>query len=140
MEGNITKSLSLCVVPRKIRVCMTCSVLVSIVLDFGSQVFGQILLSNWKERDSDGFLFNSWVPDSWNSYCFLANSETKTVQAFLNNKKIFERFQYEGQHRDASTSVFLLNSKSSESPVQGSLTDLQIWNRNLSVAGNVLLY
>ena len=105
------------------------------MLDFGSQVFGQILLSNWKERDSDGFLFNSWVPDSWNSYCFLANSETSTVQAFLNGEKIFESFQYEGQHLKNTTKVFLLNSKRYESPMHGSLTDLQIWNTELPIAG-----
>ena len=52
----------------------------------GLQVFGQILLSNWKTKGSGGVLFNSWVPNVWNSYCFLASNQTMTVQAFLNNE------------------------------------------------------
>ena len=105
------------------------------MLDWGPQVFGQILLSNWKTKGSGGVLFNSWVPNVWNSYCFLASNQTKTVQAFLNNEKIFESFQYEGQHLKDSTKVFLLNSKTFDSPLPGALTDLQIWDKNIPVAG-----
>ena len=94
-------------------------------------MFGQILLSNWKSKGTGGALFNSWDPTVWNSYCFLANNQNETVQAFLNDEKIFESFQYEGQHVKNSTKVFLLNSKENDSPLPGSLTDLQIWNKNI---------
>ena len=110
------------------------------VLDSVRQVFGEILLHSWKTKGFAGFLFNSWVPGTWNSYCFLANFESYTVKAFLNNKKIFENFQYDGQHLGNGTQVFLLNSKKSESPSYGSLTDLQIWDKTLSVAGIELLF
>ena len=93
------------------------------------------MLSSWRSKGSDGILFNSWDPTVWNSYCFLANNQTETVQAFLNSEKIFESFQYKGQHLKDSTKVFLLNSQELNFPLPGSLTDLQIWNRNLPVEG-----
>ena len=99
------------------------------------KVFGQVMLSPWEENGPGG-LFNSWNPDEWNAYCLYANSETKIFQAFLNNKKIFESLSYEGQHLKVSTSLFLLNSQYYDSPLYGSLSDLQIWNRNISMKGN----
>ena len=99
------------------------------------KVFGEVLLSSWEEKGS-GFLFNSWNPDEWNAYCFYANSEAKIFQAFLNNKKIFESLSYEGQHLKETTSLFLLNSQYYDSPLYGSLSDLHIWNRNISLKGD----
>ena len=99
------------------------------------KVFGQVLLSAWEEN-GPGALFNSWNPGEWNSYCFYANSEAKIFQAFLNNKKIFESLSYEGQHLKETTALFLLNSQYYDSALYGSLSDLHIWNRNISLKGN----
>ena len=99
------------------------------------KVYGEVLLSAWEEN-GPGFLFNSWNPDEWIAYCFYANSEAKIFQAFLNNKKIFETLSYEGQHLKDTTSLFLLNSQYYDSPLYGFLSDLHIWNRNISLKGH----
>ena len=103
------------------------------------KAYGQILLSALDEKGS-GELFNAWNPGAWNSYCLYANSETKIFQAFLNNEKIFESLTYEGQHLKDSTTVYLLNNQYYETFVYGSLSDLQIWNKNLSLQGSEIVF
>ena len=99
------------------------------------KAFGEILLSSFDEKGAS-HLFNAWNPATWNSYCIQANSQAKTFQAVLNNVKIFESLEYEGQHRKASTSMYLLNNWYYDAPLLGSISDLHIWNTNLTQKGS----
>ena len=86
-------------------------------------------------EDGSTFIFDAWSPEVWNSYCFRASRHAKIFQAFLNNEKIFESREYEGQHAAKGASVFLLNDYFYDSPFHGSLTDLRIWKGNLTLKG-----
>ena len=99
------------------------------------KAYGQVLLSGLGEK-GEGRLFNAWNPAAWNSYCIQANSSAKTFRAFLNAELVLESGKYEGQHMKDSTSVFLLNNVWYETPLLGSISDLHIWDRNLTLKGS----
>ena len=95
------------------------------------KAYGEINLGG-----NSGLLFNAWIPDVWNSYCFRLSNKTKTFQAFLNNEEIFQTETYGGEHMNRFTSLLLLNGVYQDTPLHGALTDLRVWNSNISTESN----
>ena len=72
--------------------------------------------------------FPSWLPTTWNRLCIIFNESRLSV--YLNEKVVLTR---RNQNLTAETvNIYLMNNKNLQYPMQGFLTDFNIWNRKLS--------
>ena len=79
-----------------------------------------------------------WKPDLWNKLCIIGDSLAKKYRVYLNDKLIFHSNRYNGGHKKEAGNIFLLNGFSFSQnkflyPFKGEITDLNIWNKTLSV-------
>ena len=84
--------------------------------------------------NEDQFVFPAWKPWTWNSYCFIADSNNRTFKAILKNKVIYETTTYSKQHEE-SQSITLMDSSDNDMKASGDISDVQIWSRKLTNEG-----
>ena len=98
------------------------------------KAFGQISMHTLDiSTNLENFVFPSWKPWIWNSFCFIADSVGKTLKAYLNNKFLHQT-SYHDQHKHTN-SVILMNSEFGNREASGDVTDVQIWSKKLSAEG-----
>ena len=96
---------------------------------------------------SQYYFFDSWQLETWNSFCITADTEARLYKTFINGKEVLALLDYEGTHQKRKGNIFLLNASYKTSdfvhpmevgpvnifcfqcwPVQGSVTDVHIWD------------
>ena len=84
-------------------------------------------------------IFELWKPDLWNKFCIIVDSLALKYRVYLNDKLIFHSNRYNnGGHKEQAGNIFLLNGFSFSRnkflyPFRGEITDLNIWNKTLSI-------
>ena len=99
------------------------------------KAFGQISMQG-AHVNSDQFVFPAWKPWTWNFFCFIADSTSKTFKAILNNETIYESKSYNKQH-EISDWLLLMDSSDNNMKAYGEVTDVQIWDKKITNEGNV---
>ena len=81
--------------------------------------------------------FPAWPMGLWNSVCLLAGSEQNYYELLVNSQSVFRTLHYQGQHRAANGENLLLMGRFKKGKFEhsmfGSLTDVNIWDSNLSL-------
>ena len=71
-------------------------------------------------------MFEAWVPGEWSSLCILKDKPRLYYAAFLGDKKRLESHKSSGKY--TSPIVLLNHAKCRCTPMDGSITDLNVWD------------
>ena len=89
--------------------------------------------------DKNGFVhgtFPVWQPGEWNSICILASADQGTLEYHINGARVFQTAEYNGVFKRTRANLILMNEggfwTEAGLPLQGSMTDVNIWSELLS--------
>ena len=107
----------------------------------------------FSDESVDSFVFPAWQPDTWTSFCMMADAGNRTFkgrylqwcrmfiiyslhyfQATLNGVPLYNTTSYKGGHKKGEL-VTLFGDEEWIFPARGSITDLHIWSRIITEKG-----
>ena len=74
-------------------------------------------------------VFKTWRPQIWNTLCWLVHHEKSNFKMIINGETAVDNSNY---HADDDVLQFQYMNFRERHPVQGAVTDVQVWNRTLS--------
>ena len=107
----------------------------------------------FSDKSVDSFVFPAWQPDTWTSFCMMADKGNRTFkggdllpqdayyhysdlhfQATLDGVPLYNTTSYKGGHKKGQL-VTLFGDEEWLFPARGSITDLHIWSRIITEKG-----
>ena len=76
--------------------------------------------------------FPVWSPGLWNSFCISVSKPRGFEKITINGEQVTGTPRYMGYFQDEDTNIVLMNSRVSDEPHHGAVTDVNVWSRILS--------
>ena len=112
-----------------------------------------LCIACFSDESVDSFVFPAWQPDTWTSFCMMADKGNRTFkggdllpqdayyhysdlhfQATLDGVPLYNTTSYKGGHKKGEL-VTLFGDEEWYWPARGSITDLHIWSRIITDKG-----